>query len=90
MTAAELEAFFKKRLPSFVLGKAGEVEKDGENQTAAYPFLFRRVAAGWDQVRPLPDEPKDGLVVTIMEFRGYAEMGKALPSRATALHAPSA
>ena len=79
MAAAEVGAFFKKQFPSFVLGKPADVEKDEGNQTAMYQVLFRRAASGWEQVRPLPNQPKDGLVVTIIEFRGYPEMDKVLP-----------
>ena len=79
-TAAELEAFLKERIPSFALGDASKVQQDEKGRVAMYPFLFRRAAAGWEPVRPLPDDPKGGMVAIIMEVRGLnAETRKALP-----------
>lgn len=64
----EVETFYKQRFPSFKLGKPYKVYKE-EPWMAVYNFLFRRPAAGWELQRRLPDNPTDGMMMTLSEIR---------------------
>ena len=70
MPIADLSAFYKKHIPSFDLGDAPDQEERDGVRITTYPFVFRRGSATWESVRPLPDDPKEGLVVLITELRG--------------------